>query len=156
MGPDDCDPGAVPGADGGFSMKQLRAWLLRLKGVFLKNDRERDLAAEIESHLQLHIDDNLRAGMTPEQARRVAVMKLGGIDSTKEACRDRSTIPFLENLFQDLRFTVRQLRKNPGFTLTAILMVTLGIGASVAILALPMPLDQAAALSEPNPAVGRY
>jgi macrolide transport system ATP-binding/permease protein len=114
-------------------MKQLRAWLLRLKGVFLKNARERDLAAEIESHLQMHIDDNLRAGMSTEQARRVAILKLGGVDSTKEACRDRSTIPFLENLLQDLRFTVRQLRKNPGFTITAILMVTLGIGASVAI-----------------------
>jgi PadR family transcriptional regulator PadR len=115
------------------SVKQLRAWLLRLKGVFLKNARERDLAAEIESHLQMHIDDNLRAGMSPEQARRVAILKLGGVDSTKEAYRDRSTIPFLENLLQDLRFTVRQLRKNPGFTITAILMVTLGIGASVAI-----------------------
>jgi len=114
-------------------MKQLRAGLVRLKGVFLKDARERELAAEIESHLQMHIDDNLRAGMTPEQARRVAVLKLGGVDSTKEAYRDRSTVPFIEDLLQDVRFTVRQLRKNAGFTITAILMVTLGIGASVTI-----------------------
>jgi predicted permease len=114
-------------------MKKLRATLLRLKGLFLRDARERELAEEIESHLQLHIDDNLRAGMTPEQARRVAILKLGGVDSTKEAYRDRSTIPLLENTFQDLRFTIRQLRRNPGFTMTAILMVTLGIGASVAI-----------------------
>jgi hypothetical protein len=83
----------------------------------------------------MHIDDNLRAGMSPQEARRVAVMKLGGLDSTKEAYRDRSTIPLLESLVQDLRFTFRQLRKNPAFTITATVMVALGIGASVAIFA---------------------
>ena len=116
-------------------MRKLRAWLLRLKGLFVKEARDRDLADEIDSHLQMHIDDNLRAGMSYEEARRVAVMKLGGIDSTKEAYRDRSTIPFLESMVQDLRFTLRQLRKNPAFTFTAIVMVALGVGASVAIFA---------------------
>jgi hypothetical protein len=66
--------------------------------LFQKAARERDLADEIESHLQMHIDDNLRAGMSPQEAKRVANMKLGGVDSTKEAYRDRSTIPFLESL----------------------------------------------------------
>ena len=116
-------------------MRFLRAWLLRFKGVFQKAARERELADELESHLQLHIDDNLRAGMSPAEARRVAIMRLGGVDSTKEAYRDRSTIPLLENLVQDLRFTFRQLRKNPAFTITATVMVALGIGASVAIFA---------------------
>ena len=116
-------------------MRQLRAGFARLKGFFQKAARERDLTAEIESHLQMHIDDNRRAGMSPQEARRVAVMKLGGVDSTKEAYRDRSTIPFLESLVQDLRFTLRQLRRNPAFTFTATLMVALGIGASVAIFA---------------------
>ena len=116
-------------------MRKLRAWLLRLKGLFLKDARDRDFADELESHLQMHIDDNIRAGMSPQEARRVAVMKLGGIDQTKEAYRDRSTIPFLESLVQDLRFTLRQLRKNPAFTVTATAMVALGIGASVAIFA---------------------
>ena len=114
---------------------KLRAWLLRCKGLFLKNARERELAEELESHLQMHIDDNLRAGMSPQEARRVAVMKLGGVDQTKEAYRDRATIPFLESAVQDLRFTFRQLRKNPAFTITATAMVALGIGASVAIFA---------------------
>lgn len=114
-------------------MSQLRVWLLRFKGLFLKGVRERELDAELESHLQMHIDDNLRAGMSPQEARRVAVMKLGGVDQTKEAYRDRATIPFLESVIQDLRFTLRQLRKNPAFTVTATVMVTLGIGASVAI-----------------------
>jgi macrolide transport system ATP-binding/permease protein len=116
-------------------MRQLRAWLLRFKGLFLKDARERDFADELESHLQMHIDDNIRAGMSPQEARRVAVMKLGSVDQTKEAYRDRSTIPFLESVVQDLRFTLRQLRKNPAFTVTATAMVALGIEASVAIFA---------------------
>src|ERR1044071_4621585 len=116
-------------------MRQLRAWLLRFKGLFSKGARERDFADELESHLQLHIDDNIRAGMSSQEARRVAVMKLGGVDQTKEAYRDRTTIPLLESLIQDLRFTLRQLRKNPAFTITATAMVALGIGASVAIFA---------------------
>src|ERR1700752_4211952 len=113
-------------------MRKLRAWWLRFKGLFHQND---DFADELESHLQMHIDDNIRAGMSSPEARRVAVMKLGGLDQTKEAYRDRSTIPILESMVQDLRFTLRQLRKNPAFTVTAIAMVTLGIGASVAIFA---------------------
>ncbi len=116
-------------------MRHLRAWLLRFKGLFQKDARERELVDEIESHLQMHTDDNIRAGMSPQEARRVAVMKLGGIDQTKEAYRDRGTIPFLESVVQDLRFTFRQLRKNPAFTVTATAMVTLGMGASVAIFA---------------------
>lgn len=116
-------------------MRHLRAWLWRVKGLFTKDARERELADEIESHLQMHVDDNIRAGMSPAEARRVAVMKLGGVDQTKEAYRDRATIPFLESVLQDLRFTFRQLRKNPAFTITATLMVALGIGASVAIFA---------------------
>jgi len=116
-------------------MRQLRAWLMRLKGVFLKDGRERDLAEELESHLQLHIDDNIRAGMSPQEARRVALIKLGGLEQTKEAYRDRATIPLVESVVQDLRFTLRQLRKNPAFTIAATAMVALGIGASVAIFA---------------------
>jgi macrolide transport system ATP-binding/permease protein len=116
-------------------MRQLRAWLMRVKGLFLRDTRERELADELESHLQMHIDDNLRAGMSLQEAKRVAVMKLGGLDSTKEAYRDRATIPFLESVVQDLRFTLRQLRKNPAFSVTATAMVALGIGASVAIFA---------------------
>jgi macrolide transport system ATP-binding/permease protein len=116
-------------------MKRLRAWGWRLAGLFTNNRRERELADEIESHLQMHIDDNIRSGMTPEQARRNAILKLGGIESTKEAYRDGSTIPFLENLVQGVRYAIRQLRKNPGFTCTSILMLALGLCASVAIFA---------------------
>ncbi len=116
-------------------MKRLRAWIVRLAGLLPNSRRERDLTDEIEGNLQIHIDENLRSGMTYEQARRAAILKLGGIEATKEAYRDRSTIPFLENLLQDSRFSIRQLRKNPGFTTTAVLMLALGLCASVTIFA---------------------
>ncbi len=116
-------------------MRQLRAWLLRFKGLFQKDARDADFSEELESHLQMHVDDNIRAGMSPQEARRVAVMKLGGVEQAREAYRDRATIPFLESVVQDLRFTLRQLRKNRAFTVTATMMVALGIGASVAIFA---------------------
>src|SRR5689334_11501724 len=158
-------PRAVFRTSGGSVMRQLRAWLWRVKGLFFKSARERELADELESHLQMHIDDNICAGMSPQEARRVAVMKLGGIDQTKEAYRDRATIPFLESVIQDLRFTFRQLRKNPAFTITATMMVALGIGASVAIFAFvdaalikPLPYREPSSLlfvTETNPQVPR-
>ena len=108
---------------------------IRLGGLSHREQRERELANEIEANLQMHIDDNLSSGMTPQQARREAILKLGGVEPTLQAYRERSTLPFLESLLQDLRFAIRQLAKNPGFTFTAILVLALGICASVSIFA---------------------
>jgi len=116
-------------------MRKLRAWLLRLWGLPHQKQQDQQIAEEIASHLQMHIEDNLRAGMNPEQARREALVKLGGVEVTTQAYREASTLPFVETLWQDLRYTLRQLRKNPGFAVTAILVLSLGIGATVGIFA---------------------
>ena len=135
-------------------MRKLRGWLLRLWGAFHRNPSDREFADEIETHLQMQIEDNLRSGMDPQQARREALLKSGGMEVTMQAYREGTTLPSIETLIQDLRYMLRQLRKNPGFAATAILVLSLGIGATVAIFAFadatlikPLPYRQPARLA---------
>ncbi|HZD95600.1 MAG TPA: ABC transporter permease [Candidatus Sulfotelmatobacter sp.] len=114
-------------------MKTMWTLWSRLTGLFRKNWREREMAEEFQSHLQMHIDDNIRAGMSPDQARREALVKFGGMETAKESMRETSRLIWIETIWQDLRYSLRGLRLNPGFAATAVLSLALGIGASVAI-----------------------
>ena len=116
-------------------MKELRTWWSRVAGIFSKRRREGDFSDEIEAHVQMQVEDNLRSGMNPVEARRAALVKLGGLEQTKQAYRERGTVPFLEGLRLDMRFATRQLVKNPAFAMTAVLVLALGMGASLAIFA---------------------
>ncbi len=146
-------------------MRRLRVWASRVADLFRRARRERELADELDSHLQLHIDDNLRAGMTPVEARRVALVKLGGIEATKEWCRDLRGFAGLDRLVQDLRYGVRMLAKHPGFTTVAVLSLALGIGATSTIFSVlnaavlrPLPFrepDRLVEIREFDPVSGR-
>jgi hypothetical protein len=110
-------------------MRSIRAWLLRFGGLLGGAAKDDELAAELESHLQLHIDDNIRAGMTPEAARRDALIRLGGLEATKERYRDRRGLPALDALWLDLRHAVRALARRP--LLLAATTLSIGIGAGI-------------------------
>lgn len=114
-------------------MRRWRRIAVRLGGLFAAPRREREWKAEFESHLEMHIEDNLRAGMSAEEARRQALVGFGGVESVKDSMRDRAGFVWLDITLRDIRYAFRGLRRTPTFALGTIVSLSLGLGASLAV-----------------------
>jgi putative ABC transport system permease protein len=114
----------------------MRAWS-RIRTAFRALFRKRELDVEMEEemrcHVEMRVQQNIAAGMNPEEARHAAARQFGWAESIKETCRDQRGVAWLEDLIQDVRFSARQLRRNPGFTAASVLTLALGVGANTAV-----------------------
>jgi len=107
----------------------------RLSNLFSRSSLDRDIDSEIQTHLEMKIDANLEAGMSPEEARRDALLRFGNITVMKERVVGEDAALLLASIWADVKYACRQLRRNPGFTISAVAVLAVGIGASVAIFA---------------------
>ena len=137
-------------------MSRLRDSAVRLVNLFRRERIERELDAELQAYLELDVEENIRRGMAPKEARRTALARLG-VESVKEECRDVQRFRVADDLWRDLRYGVRMVLKHPGFSATAIIVLALGIGANSAIFSIinamllkPLPIHR------PGELVGVY
>ncbi len=145
-------------------MRILDKARLRLRSLCRRPNVDFELEAELRFHLDQLIEENISSGMPPDEARRAAQRMIGGIAQYKEECRDMRRVNFVEDLVQDVRYTIRSLAKSPGFTAVVVATLALGIGANIAIFTIvhgvllrpldyPKP-DQLMYLTAEAPAIG--
>src|SRR6266566_5495145 len=106
---------------------------MNLKRFVSRSAADADLAQELEAHIQHEVDDNLARGMNKEEASRRARVKLGSVRRVRETVWEGNSMRWLETMLRDLRYSIRTLSRTPGFTVTAVLVMALGIGANVAL-----------------------
>jgi macrolide transport system ATP-binding/permease protein len=115
------------------ALKAMRRFLSRLSVSAARRHDDARLREELETHLQMQTVENIHAGMSPEEARRRAILKFGPIEAIKDSYRDEQRVRVVDDVLQDVRYTFRQLRKAPLFTLTATVSLAMGIGANAAV-----------------------
>src|SRR6185436_9903154 len=134
----------------GSEVRRLRRFLIRMTTSATRRRDEERLREELEDHIALQTDENVRGGMSGAEARRQALLRVGPVEAITENYRDQQGLPFLEHLLQDVRIAIRRMKQAPAFTAAAIAVLALGLGLNSAVSSLayalflkPLPVDEA-------------